>query len=181
MSTPTRLWTRLNIVLLAALVIVLVFLVAVLGFGASALPWTTSAERSDSAIKAVKDTASAEVVALFGADYTKLDAWQKKVLAGATGAFRDELDAELENTKAKVFSGKIVSTVNILDAGVNAISGSNATVFIAADLTERGTASAGAPAAGNCPAGAVCHQVLMKVVLDKAGSGWKVSNLGYAQ
>lgn len=175
-----RLWTRLNIVLLAAFLAVLLYLVLLLSLGARVLPWSTGAQSTDSTVQTVQSVASSEVVALFGVDYKNLDKWAQHVLDGATGSFHDELQAKVENTKALVFQGKVVSTVTIRQVGVTDLQSSHAVLLVAADLTEKGDAIASQPASGNCPAASACHQYVLKVQVDKVGSAWKVSNLQVA-
>lgn len=108
-----------------------------------------------------------EVVNLHGIKYTTIDADFKRVLDGATGAFKDQFGRAQKTIKPILVEHKTVMTATVRFAGVVRADTDSVTVLIGIDRTVSDSSA---------PAGAVNHYRL-RVDVEKHGGRWLVSEL----
>lgn len=130
-----RSWGLVN----AVLAVVLVLLVAgavVLGVtGSRQSPQQASAQAMSDEYAAVTAAARRETEAFLTVDYRNMEPTVKKVLAGATGAFKKEYAHSEINLRAAATQSKATSRGTVRAVGVGDIRVGSATVYVAADST----------------------------------------------
>lgn len=82
---------------------------------------------------AVSKAAENETVAFLTVDYRDMDPLIEKVLAGATGPFKEQYGGAKANLKSSAETAKAVSTGKVRSVGISEIEEENAVVFVAAD------------------------------------------------
>ena len=108
-----------------------------------------------------------EIVNLHGIKYTTIDADLKRILDGATGAFKDQFARAQTTIKPILVERKTLMTANVRYAGVVRADTDSATVLIGVDRTVKDSTA---------PTGAV-DQYRLRVDLEKHGGRWLVSEL----
>jgi Mce-associated membrane protein len=121
----------------------------------------------DDAREAALTAARQEIVNLDSLAYSTIDRDLKRVLAGATGTFKDQFTRAQADLKAQVVQRKSVSTGNVVSAGVVRADTDSATVLVAAERTVKDKSSA---------SGGTAHD-RWRVDLEKHGGRWLVSDL----
>ena len=78
-------------------------------------------------------------------DYKNMDPLIEKVLAGATGTFKEQYERREANLKATAQQGRSVATGKVREVGIGDIDGDTAIVFVAADgsVTNKNTEGQG--------------------------------------
>lgn len=133
--SEARSWGLVN----AVLAVVLVLLVAgavVLGVsGAGQSPQEASAAAMSQEYDAVTAAARRETEAFLTVDYRNMAPTVKKVLAGATGAFKKEYARSEVNLRTAAHQSRASSKGTVRAVGIGDIGPSSATVYVAADST----------------------------------------------
>ena len=101
--------------------------------GAAATPGDSEAEALSRQYKQVTTAARDETQAFLTVDYQNMDPLTAKVLAGATGKFKQQYEQARPNLKATAEQGKSVATGKVREVGIGDIDGDTAVVFVAAD------------------------------------------------
>ena len=118
---------------------------------------------------AAVNAASDEVVALLTVEHSSAAADLKKLLAGATAGFHDQLQQQAGSFQQALVQGKVVSSGSIAAAALVSMTGDTAVVEIAATATVKNAAS---------PTGDARHYRLTVTVQHVAGQ-WLVSGLTF--
>ena len=117
------------------LVALLLVVASVLLFtrGAAAAPGDSRAEKLSSQYDEVTEAARAETLAFLTVDYRNMDPLINKVLAGATGNFKDQYERAKDTLKLTARKGESVATGEVKEIGIGDIDNDTAVVFVAAD------------------------------------------------
>lgn len=150
-------------------VLVTILVVALLALSVErGLAWKSdrdSAERRQAAI----DAASAEVVGLITINAKTSDADIDKLLAGATAAFRDQLESQADTLRSALAENDVQATGEVVSAGLTTFDDGKATVIVAAKGTVDNKQT-GDPAPRN---------YRLEVTLTEQGNRWLVSGLEF--
>ena len=129
-----------DLVLRLALVVVLVAALAATGvFGARVLEARSDDARRDAVLSAARQIA----VNFTTLDYRTFDEDVHLVFDGATGSFRDEFAAGVEQTKEVVTSNEAVSTGEVSQAALVSADDDSARVLLVVDTEVTNTATPG--------------------------------------
>lgn len=101
--------------------------------GASATPGDSKAEALSRQYEQVTSAARKETLAFLTVDYKDMDPLIEKVLAGTTGAFKEQYEGAKVSLKATAQQGQAVATGEVKEVGIGDIDGDTAIVFVAAD------------------------------------------------
>jgi Mce-associated membrane protein len=136
--------------------------------GASATPGDSKAEALSKQYEQVTEAARAQTVAFLTVDYKNMDPLIEKVLAGATGTFKEQYEGTKANLKATAEQGKSVATGEVKEVGIGDIDGDTAIVFVAADgsVTNKNTKGKAQP-----------HGYRFKLTMVRKGDKWLISDL----
>ncbi len=158
--------TRSGRLLRWSLAVVVVVLAAAIGV----LGWQVRASQEVGARhEAILSAASQEAVNFTTLDYRHLDADLAQVMAGATGTFRSEFQAKLDQLKSLITTNKAVSTGRVLEAGIVSDSPTAARVLLAVDSTVNNSAE---------PNGSQRHYRI-QLDLVRVDGRWLTSNLQF--
>ena len=138
--------------------------------GASATPGDSRADALSRQYKDVTKAARAETEAFLTVDYKDMDPLIEKVLAGATGPFKEHYDRSKVDLLASAKSSKAVSTGKVLSVGVGDIDDSDAVVFVAADSQVTNSSTKGKPQP---------RYYRLKLTMTRVGGRWLTSNLQF--
>ena len=105
--------------------------------GAAATPGDSEAEALSRQYKDVSAAARDQTRAFLTVDYKNMDPLTDKVLAGATGTFKDQYQRARPNLKATAQQGRSVATGKVREVGIGDIDADAAIVFVAADGSVR--------------------------------------------
>lgn len=119
---------------------------------------------------AVTRAAKAETLAFLTIDYRHMDPLIDRVVAGATGSFKQQYAGARANLKSSTTAAQAVSTGKIREVGVGDIDARTAVVFIAADsqVSNKSTKKAGEP-----------RYYRLKLTMVRQGSKWLTSDLQF--
>ena len=110
-----------------------------------------SSEESDATsarpYTAVRAAATKETLAFLSVDYRDMDARIEKVLAGATGTFKEQYSGARANLKTSATTAQAVSTGKVLAVGVSDLDEKSAAVFVAANSSVTNKSTQGKPKA----------------------------------
>ncbi len=117
------------------LVALLLIVTSILLFtkGAAATPGDTRAETLSRQYDEVTKAARAETLAFLTVNYKDMDPLIDKVLAGATGTFKEQYEAAKGNLKTTAQQGQSVATGEVKAVGISDIDADTAVVFVGAD------------------------------------------------
>ncbi len=101
--------------------------------GAAAAPGDSRAEKLSSQYDDVTEAARDETLAFLTVDYKNMDPLIAKVLAGATGNFKDQYERAKDTLKTTAQQGQSVATGEVKEIGIGDIDNDTAVVFVAAD------------------------------------------------
>ena len=154
--------------LLLFAVLALVGVAALVGIGVLA-PRISAATSRDDRRAEVLHAARQQAVNFTTLDYRRLDADLGRVLTGSTGDFRKQFKAGVADLTTLFTSNKVVSTGEVLEAGLVSSDADSARVLVVADSTVVNTAS---------PQGDKRHS---RISLDlvRHGGRWLVSDLTF--
>ena len=155
--------------LLLALVLVVT---AVLLFteGAAATPGDSRAEALSREYEQVTAAARKETLAFLTVDYKNMDPLIAKVLAGATGTFKEQYDDAKGTLKSTAQQGKSTATGEVKAVGIGDIDSDTAVVFVAADgsVTNKSTKGKAQP-----------RYYRFKLTMVHKGDTWLTSDLQF--
>lgn len=118
---------------------------------------------------AAVNAASDEVVALLTVRHSTATTDLKRLLAGSTADFHDQLQKQAQTFRKALTSGKVTSTGSIAGAALISMTGDTAVVGVAAKATVKNSAS---------PTGEP-RNYRLTVTVSKVGSTWLVSGLTF--
>jgi Mce-associated membrane protein len=136
--------------------------------GASATPGDSEAEALSRQYEKVTAAARDETQAFLTVDYKNMDPLTGKVLAGATGRFKDQYEQARPNLKATARQGKSVATGKVREVGIGNMDGETAVVFVAADGSVRNK---------NTKGKAEPRTYQFKMTMVRQGDKWLTSDL----
>ena len=136
--------------------------------GASASPGDSRAEKLSRQYDEVTKAAEDETLAFLTVDYKNMDPLIDKVLAGATGTFKEQYTSAKDALKSTAVQGKSVATGDVKAVGIGDIDSDTAVVFVAADgsVTNKSTAGKAQPRAYR-----------FKLTMVRKGDKWLTSDL----
>lgn len=153
-------------VLASVLAVALVALVVLAGF----LGWQVKVNADVAARKqAIVTDARSAAQNLLSFSAKTIDADQKRVLARATGDFRDEYSRGAPQLKTGIVQAKASATATILAAGISVSDADSATVLVVADVTTR---------SAQVPKGVVRHVRIQQQMAYESGS-WRLAQLQF--
>lgn len=123
-------------------------------------------------LAAVLDAASTEVEALLNTSYENLQPSFDAVLAGATGAFREQFEKSSESLVETMQQTQAVQESDVLWAGVVAADADSATVNVAASGTVANKLTESKPVARN-------YRLQLELVLE--GDAWLTRDLQFVK
>jgi hypothetical protein len=126
-----------DFVLAELVALVLLAVVAVAIGGASALPWTTEAERVGGTNRDAAAAAERFVKIFLDVDYRHVDENAKQVLAVSTSPFRGQFAVNTTDLRIAVVGAQSVTTGTVRAAGVERAGSQSARVLVAADAVVR--------------------------------------------
>jgi hypothetical protein len=170
--------TRTNLVLLVAVALALTLLILMLTVGTKAVGVTSKGDKEKTRIDAVTSVVTNEVTALFSPDYRHLDTWATSVTQNVSGDFLTFVNLQIENSKARIYSAKIMANGGVDAVAINDLTATTAKTFVTAHENESSPSLKSVAAAGKCPAKTLCSQYVLEVDLTLTSSGWKVSKWG---
>ena len=136
--------------------------------GAAATPGDSKAETLSRQYDDVTAAARAQTRAFLTVDHKNMDPLIEKVLAGATGRFKEQYESARNSLKATAEQGQSVSTGEVKEVGIGNIDGDTAVVFVAADgsVTNRNTKGKAQPRAYG-----------FRLTMERKGDKWLTSDL----
>jgi Mce-associated membrane protein len=136
--------------------------------GAAAAPGDSRAEALSQQYEEVTEAARAETLAFLTVDYKDMDPLIDKVLAGATGPFKEQYERAKVTLKATAQEGQSVATGEVKAVGIGDIDADTAIVFVAADgsVTNKSTKGKAQPRAYR-----------FKLTMVREGTKWLTSDL----
>ncbi len=136
--------------------------------GAAATPGDSKAEALSRQYEDVTAAARAQTHAFLTVDYKNMDPLIEKVLAGATGTFKEQYQGAKANLKATAQQGQSVATGEVKEVGIGDIDGDTAVVFVAADgsVTNKNTKGKAQP-----------RSYRFKLTMVREGDKWLTSDL----
>jgi Mce-associated membrane protein len=163
-------WRTVNAVLAVVALGLVVAIVLLLTRGASATPGDSRAEMLSSQYAAVTKAARTETEAFIKVDYKNMDPLIEKVLAGATGTFKEQYSKVKVTLKATAQQGQSMSTGTVREVGISDIDDDNAVVFVAADakVSNKSTKGVEQP-----------RSYRLKLNMTREGDKWLTSNLQF--
>jgi Mce-associated membrane protein len=151
---------------IATFVLVVLALAALIFVQAQAI---RSQDDLQSSRAAAVNAASDEVVDLLTVEHSSAAADLKKLLAGATAGFHDQLQQQAASFQQALAQGKVVSSGSIAAAALVSMTGDTAVVTIAAKATVKNAAS---------PAGEA-RNYRLTVTVKHVASQWLVAGLTF--
>jgi hypothetical protein len=191
MTMLQALRTKVNLVLLAVLVLAVALLLGLLTLGPSATKSTLSVfgvsstgDEEQARIDAITAAGENELKAVYTLDWQHADDWGKASQGGATGTLLDTLQANFVNYKSTMYAAKTTGSISILSFGINKIippSGDSkewtALAFAYVVTRESREAFKKVTATATCPAATLCVPFGVQLDLVQTRDGWKVSAL----
>ncbi len=166
----TTSWRLANIVLIVVALALVATSTLLFVQGAGASPGDSRAETLSRQYRAVTKSARAETLAFLTVDYKNMDPLIKKVLAGATGTFKEQYDRTKVTLKASAQQSQARSTGKVLSVGISDIDDTNAVVFVAADSKVTNKATKGKPQP---------RYYRLKLTMVRKDGRWLTSNLQF--
>jgi len=152
--------------LLALLSVVTVALLGLTG-------WLYGQVSSDDAARADRENvalaARQGALNLTGLSHTDADAAYTRLLQGTTGGFHDQLSQQAASFKQALAQGQVVSSGQITEAGVERLSGDDATALVVPSANVKNTQ---APQGEN-------RQYRLQLTLHREGGQWLISELEF--
>lgn len=108
-------------------------LVLIITNGASGVGGSAKDTRAGLDYDAVTKAASDETLAFMTVDYRDMDKLMAKVVAGATGPFKQEYQRSSVQLKSAVTAEQSISNGKVLAVGISTLDKDSAVVFVAAD------------------------------------------------
>ena len=161
-------WRWVNLALIALAVLLVVASALLFTRGAAAAPGDSKAETLSRQYAQVTKAARAETLAFLTVDYKDMDPLIAKVLAGATGSFKEQYEGAKGTLKSTAQQGRSVATGEVKEIGIGDMDGDTAVVFVAADgsVTNKTTRGKAEP-----------RSYRFKLTMTRKGSTWLTSDL----
>ena len=142
--------------------------VALFTKGASVAPGDSKAETLSRQYDEVTEAARDQTLAFLTVDYKDMDPLIEKVLAGATGKFKQQYVRAQGPLKARSRQLQSVATGEVKEVGIGDIDGDTAIVFVAADgsVTNKNTKGKAEP-----------RQYRFRMTMVHKGDKWLTSDL----
>jgi Mce-associated membrane protein len=136
--------------------------------GAAATPGDSRAEALSRQYDEVTKAARAETLAFLTIDYRNMDPLTAKVLAGATGPFKEQYERAQVTLKTTAQQAQSVATGKVREVGIGDIDADTAIVFVAADgsVTNKSTKGKAEP-----------RTYRFKLTMVRKGDKWLTSDL----
>lgn len=134
---------RLNLVLIGLLLALGVALAVLSAWGDDTLPGKAADEGRSAEYVDITRAATAQVTAFLNIDYQDVDAQTQAVLDGATGEFKEQYAAELDNLKKSAAQQQSTADAEVIEVGISDVSATDATVFVAANTQVTSKATKG--------------------------------------
>ena len=136
--------------------------------GAAATPGDSRAEALSRQYDEVTKAARAETVAFLTVDHRNMDPLIDKVLAGATGQFKEQYGRAQVTLKTTAQQAQSVATGKVREVGIGDIDADTAIVFVAADgsVTNKSTKGKAEP-----------RSYRFKLTMVRKGDKWLTSDL----
>jgi len=161
-------WRWANIVLMVLALALVATSVLLFKEGAAATPGDSRAETLSRQYEDVTAAAREQTRAFLTVDYKNMDTLTAKVLAGATGQFKEQYERARPNLKATAQQGRAVATGDVKEVGIGDIDGDTAVVFVAADGSVRNR---------NTKGKAQPRAYRFKLTMVREGDKWLTSDL----
>jgi Mce-associated membrane protein len=163
-------WRIANIVLLVVVLVLAAATVVLVRDGAAATPGDSRAEKLSREYEQVTKAARAETLAFLTVDYKDMDPLIAKVLAGATGSFKQQYQRAKVTLKAQAQDSRAVSRGTVLSVGIADLDSNTAIVFLAADSQVTNKSSKGK---------AQPRHYRFKLTMVREKGTWLTSNLQF--
>ena len=136
--------------------------------GAAATPGDSRAEALSRQYDEVTKAARAETLAFLTVDYRNMDDLTDKVLAGATGPFKEQYERAQTTLRTTAQQARSVATGKVREVGIGDIDADTAIVFVAADgsVTNKSTKGKAEP-----------RTYRFKLTMVRKGDKWLTSDL----
>ena len=136
--------------------------------GAAATPGDSKAQALSRQYEQVTSAARKETLAFLTVNYKDMDPLIEKVLAGATGAFKEQYEGARVQLKATAQTGQAVATGEVKEVGIADIDADTSIVFVAADgsVTNKSTKGKAMP-----------RHYRFKLTMVRKGEKWLTSDL----
>lgn len=167
-ASRPRALSLVNAILAVVALLLAILFVVVLATG-SLFGLRTSDSKQQRLLEAVTGAARDETGAMMTIDYRHMDPLIARVLAGATGTFKQQYQRSSVQLKAAAQAEKVISHGGAREVAVSDITGSHAVAFVAADSMVSNTAA-------KTP---VPRSWRIKMELVNTGGKWLVSNLEF--
>lgn len=138
--------------------------------GAAATPGDSKAETLSRQHAQVTKAARTETLAFLTVDYKNMDPLIAKVVAGATGTFKEQYEGAKVNLKASAQQARAVSTGQVLSVGIADIDDSSAVAFVAANSQVTNASTKGKPQP---------RYYRLKLTMVRKGDAWLTSDLQF--
>lgn len=163
-------WRPANLVLIVVALMLVAASAVLFVRGAQAAPGESRAETMSRQYRAVTKAARTETLAFLTVDYRRMDPLIAKVLAGATGTFKQQYSQTKVTLKASAQQSLARSTGKVLAVGISDVDDTNAVVFVAADSKVANKATKGKPQP---------RYYRLKLTMVRKGGRWLTSNLQF--
>ena len=136
--------------------------------GAAATPGDSKAEALSQQYEEVTAAAREQTLAFLTVDYKNMDPLMEKVLAGATGPFKEQYERAGVTLKTTAQQARSKATGEVKEIGIGDIDGDTAVVFVAADgsVTNKDTKGKAQP-----------RTYRFKMTMVRKGDKWLTSDL----
>jgi Mce-associated membrane protein len=161
-------WRWVNVALIGLALLLVVASTLLFTRGAAATPGDSRAETLSRQYAEVTRAARAETLAFLTVDYRRMDPLIAKVLAGATGTFKQQYAGAKDTLKSTAQQGRSVATGKVREVGIGDMDGDTAIAFVAADgsVTNRTTKGKAQP-----------RTYRFKLTMTRQGGRWLTSDL----
>ena len=163
-------WRVANLVLMALALALVATTVVLFTRDESAAAGDSRAKRLSREYQQVTAAARVETLAFLTVDYQHMDPLIAKVLAGATGDFKEQYAQARTNLKSSARKSQAISTGTVLSIGVGDIDEQQAVVFVAADSQVTNKSTQGKPEP---------HYYRLKLSMTRQGDTWLTSDLQF--
>lgn len=163
-------WRLANIALVVVALVLVAACSVFLEDGASAAPGGPRAESLSKDYRVVTKAAREQTLAFLTVDHRDMDPLIAKVLAGATGAFKQQYEKAEVNLKASAQDSRAISTGKVISVGVGDIGDNDAVVLVAADsqVSNKSTKGKAQP-----------RYYRLRLTMVRKGETWLTSNLDF--
>lgn len=173
-------WLRWVTVVLGALVaLLLVYLVVIIPTGTSLIPGTTTGDRRQADIVALRKAADQQLATFLNQDYRRSRATMDKLISGSTGTFHNQLVGSSITQINAAAQLKTVATGKIKKIAITRLGPTSATLLAAVTQTVTNAQTSKTKKSYKCAAGSSCNPYYLVLTYQRVGGQWKMSNLEY--